>query len=140
MRYILLFLLFTCSARLAFSQQRLVEKNLEVGMYVKISKCKPKTKNFQAIDLYTKTRYPDSGIQIDTVTGEGVFERFFAPGDFDARRLPCSYGGKRYKIAAMRVFEVEGREKRVMICYTGNRLSMIWIELDKAVELKEIEL
>lgn len=138
MRAILGILLFFITG-FAFGQQRMIEKNLEVGMYVRVTKCKPGTKHFQGIDLYTKTRYPESGIEIDSATGEGVFERFFAPGDFDARRLPCSYGNKKYKVAALRVFDIEGEEKRVVICYTGNKLSMIWIELDKAVELKEIE-
>jgi hypothetical protein len=123
-----------------FAQYELVKKNIEVGMFVRIKKCKPGKKSFETMDLYTKTRYPETGIKIDTLSGEGVFENFFAPGDFDARRLPASYGNKKYKIAALRIFdEKDGKEKRVMICYTGNKRSMIWIEVDKAVAQKEIE-
>ncbi len=90
------------------------------------------------MDIYTKTRYPETGIKIDSASGEGIFENFFTPGDFDARRLPCEYGNKKYKIAALRVFETEGKEKRVMILYTSNKHSLIWVEFDKAVELKEL--
>lgn len=122
-----------------FAQQNKITKNIEVGMYIHINKCKPKAKAFINMDLYTKTRYPDAGIKIDSLTGDGVFENFFAPGDFDAKRLPASYGNKKYKIAALRIFEEEdGKERRVMICYTGNKRSMIWIEIDKALDANEI--
>jgi hypothetical protein len=93
------------------------------------------------MDMYRKTRIPTSTIEIDTATGDGIFENFFAPGDFDARRLPCDYGGKTYIVAALKVFEDKetGGERRVMILYTKEALTMIWVEFDKAVELKEIE-
>jgi hypothetical protein len=90
------------------------------------------------MDLYTKTRFPETGVKIDTLTGDGIFENFFAPGDFDAKRLPCEYGNKKYKVATLRIFEIDGKEKRVMILYTGKKLSLIWVEIDKALELKEI--
>lgn len=123
----------------AFAQKKYVDKNIEVGMLVKISKCKPQLKSFKGIDLYTKTRFPESFVKVDTVTGDGVFESFFSPGDFDTKPLPCQYSGKKYKIAAIRIFDVKREEKRVLICYTGSKRTMIWIEIDKALELKEVE-
>jgi hypothetical protein len=135
-RFLAVLLLLFSSAVFA---QKMVDKNIEVGMYVHINKCPQGKKSFENIDLYTKTRYPEAGIKIDSVTGDGIFENFFAPGDFDAKRLPASYGNKKYKIAALRIFEEDdGKERRVMICYTGKKLSMIWIEMDKALEAKEI--
>lgn len=125
----------------AVAQQQLIEKQIEVGMQIKITSCKKGSAAFVTMDMYRKTRIPEGKIQIDTLTGEGVFENFFAPGDFDARRLPCEYANKKYKVAALREFEDEKTKepKRVMILYTKDPYTMIWVEFDKAVELKEIE-
>lgn len=114
-------------------------QQIEVGQWVKLVGCKT-GKTFESMDIYTKTRFPDKGIAIDTITGDGVFENFFAPGDFDGKRLPCEYGNKKYKIATLRTFDKteDQPEKRVMILYTTDKLSMIWVEFDKAIELKEI--
>ena len=134
----ILLILFSILVCELFAQQKPINKNIEVGMMVQLGKCKSKTKNFESMDLYTKTRFPETGVKIDTLTGDGIFENFFAPGDFDAKRLPCEYGNKKYKVATLRIFEIDGKEKRVMILYTGNKLSLIWVEIDKALELKEI--
>jgi hypothetical protein len=125
----------------ATAQPTLVEKQLEIGMTVKITPCKKGSSSFEAMDMYRKTRIPTTAIQIDSATGEGIFENFFAPGDFDARRLPCDYGNKKYKVAALKIFEDKdtGEERRVLILYTKEALTMIWVEFDKAVALKEIE-
>ncbi len=134
-------LIFILLATIMFSStaQRLIEKNIEIGMTIVVKPCKKGSKSFESMDLYTKTRYPASGIQIDTPTGYGIFENFFSPGDFDAKRLPCIYGNKRYTVAALKIYMVEDKPKRVMVCYTSNPLAMIWIEFDKAIELNEIE-
>lgn len=126
--------------QVSFAQQ-LVEKQLEIGMLVKINSCKAGKTSFESMDMYRKTRIPDSTIEIDSATGEGIFENFFAPGDFDAKRAPCEYGNKKYRVAALRIFEDEetNTERRVMILYTKEPLTMLWVEFDKAVELKEIE-
>jgi hypothetical protein len=119
--------------------QPMVEKEIAVGMKVKIATCKDKGKSIESMDLYRKTRIPET-ILIDTATGEGIFESFFTQGDFDAKRLPCSYSNKSYIVAALRLFadEKTGIEKRVMILYTNEPYALIWVEFDKAIELKEI--
>ncbi len=139
MMRIFILLFFSNFITSAFAQQ-MVDKSIEIGMTVHINKCNATKKSFESMDIYTKTRYPKTGIKIDTLTGDGIFENFFAPGDFDAKRLPCEYGNKNFKIAAFRTFdEKDGKQRRVMICYTGKKRSMIWVEVDKALELKEIE-
>lgn len=119
-----------------------VVKNIEVGMYVTIGNCVKDKKEFRYLELYTKTRIPDAAIVIDSATGDGIFENFFGPGDFDAKPLPCSYSNQKYKVAALREFELKeedgGGTKRVMICYTPNNLSLIWVEFDEAAESNEI--
>jgi hypothetical protein len=47
-------------------------------------------------------------------------------------------GGYKYRIAAYHEFEDKGTTKRVLLCYTAYSLTLIWIELDKALELDEI--
>jgi hypothetical protein len=44
-------------------------------------------------------------------------------------------------VAALREFDDEKTKetKRVMILYTKDPYTMIWVEFDKAIELKEIE-
>src|SRR5450759_2670792 len=100
MKNIFFFFVFMLSINL-FAQKS-ANKNIEVGMTIHINKCKEK--QFVSMDVYTKTRYPESGIKIDSLTGDGVFENFFDPGDFDVKRLPASYGNQNYKIAALRVY------------------------------------
>lgn len=121
--------------------QTLVEKQIEIGMLVKITPCKKGKSSFEGMDMYRKTRIPTSRIEIDSATGDGIFENFFAPGDFDAKRVPCDYGNQKYRVAALRIFEDKdtGTERRVLILYTKEPLTMIWVEFDKAIELKEIE-
>jgi len=118
-----------------------VDKEIAVGMMVKIMPCKKGKKSFESMDSYRKTRIVPGQAVIDSATGDGVFENFFSPGDFDAKRLACEYGNKKYKVAALRVFDdpKTGKEKRVMILYTKDPLTVIWVEFDKAIELKEIE-
>lgn len=133
--------IFFVSATLHAQQQKEVEKEIAVGMMVKIPPCKKGVKHIQSMDMYRKTRMAHGETVIDSATGDGVFESFFAPGDFDATRLSCDYSNKKYKVAALRVFDDEksGKEKRVMILYTKDPLTVIWVEFDKAIELKEIE-
>jgi hypothetical protein len=121
--------------------QQLIDKEIVVGMKVKLPACGKNKKFIESMDIYRKTRIPEGDPVIDTATGEGLFEYFFAPGDFDVKRLPCEYGGKQYTVAALRVFDDEktGAERRVMLLYTKDPLSVIWIEFDKAIASKEIE-
>jgi hypothetical protein len=132
--------IFICLSNIfVVNAQKLIDKEIQIGMIVKINACKAKSKEFVSMDMYRKTLMPRE-IVIDSATGDGIFENFFAPGDFDAKRLPCEYGNKKYKVAALRIFEDEEtkQDKRVMILYTKDPLVLIWVEFDKAVELKEI--
>jgi hypothetical protein len=75
---------------------------------------------------------------VDSLSGEGLLDVFFSDKSIDAKRLPCSMGGFKYKIAALHEFAIEGQNKRVMLLYTSYPLTLIWVELDKALELGEI--
>ncbi len=130
--------LFTFMSSISFAQQSGEIKQIEVGGWVKILPCKKGQKNMKYIDLYSKTRFPEVQIKVDTLTGEGLMESFFTPGDFDAQRLPCRYTNKRYKVAALQELEADGKLKRVMLLYTDKKNELIWVEFDQAVEQGEV--
>lgn len=122
---------------LGTSAQDLIKKELEVGKYLKINSCKKGSTEFIAIDIYARTKTYNKK-KVDTLTGEGLLAAFFDDSSIDAKRLPCVMGGKKYKIAALHEFDDKGIPKRVVLCYTAYSLTLIWIELDKALELGEI--
>jgi hypothetical protein len=132
---IIIFFLIT---KASFAQDA-IEKNIEPGMYVKLTPCKIGSQ-YISMDVYTKTRFnANEKPSIDSTTGEGLFEYFFKPGDFDASRLPCTYGNKSYRVASLHLLpSQDGNEKRVMLLYTADPYKIIWVEFDKAVELEEI--
>jgi hypothetical protein len=139
-RYILLIVFAILFINLQ-AQMQMVEKVIEVGMVVKIGSCANGKKAFESMDQYVKTRYPANDIKRDSITGEGIFEWFFTTGDFDAKRLPCDYSNMLLKVAALR--ELPDKEhpdemRRVMFLYGKSPLELIWVEFDKAMELKEI--
>ncbi|OYU94948.1 MAG: hypothetical protein CFE21_14830 [Bacteroidetes bacterium B1(2017)] len=118
--------------------QGVEQKAIEVGQYIKIAKCKNGQPEFVSMDVYARTK-PYNKSKIDTLTGDGLLDAFFNDKSIDAKRLPCSMGGYKYKIAALHEFEEKGTTKRVMILYTAYPLTLIWVELDKAIELGELD-
>lgn len=117
--------------------QDLIKKELEVGKYLKINSCKKGSSEFVSIDVYARTKAYNKK-KVDSLSGEGLLSAFFDDSSIDAKRLPCVMGDKKYKIAALHEFDDKGISKRVVLCYTAYPLTLIWIELDKALELGEI--
>lgn len=140
MKYIFSLILFI-SGSVVFAQvnkEILVEKTMEVGQKLKIKPCKVGQTEFVSIDVYARTKPYDSKT-VNKATGDGLMEAFFSDKSIDAKRLPCVMGNQSYTIAAYHEFEVEKEIKRVVLCYTVYPLTLIWIELDKALELGEID-
>jgi len=120
-----------------FGQQRKI--NVEVGKYIQIAACKTKDKNFKGIDVYARTTAYDHS-NVDSINGDGLIAAFFSKdASIDAKRLPCSMGGRKYKIAALQEYETEKGIKKVVVCYTNYSLTLIWIDLDEAIKHKEIK-
>lgn len=108
-------------------------------MFVKTAACNKASKTFKNIDIYTKSLIPDTIIPIDSATGEGVYESFFVKGsEIDGKRLPCSYANKKFKVAALREFEIKGKPTRIMLLYGSSFNEMLWVVFDNAVEENEI--
>ena len=136
MRNLILCILIACSFKLLGQQRKI---NVEVGKYIQISACKTKDKNFKGIDVYARTTAYDRN-KVDSLSGEGLIAAFFSKdASIDAKRLPCSMGGKKYKIAALQEYETEKGLKKVVVCYTNYSLTLIWIDLDEAIKHKEIK-
>ena len=131
-----LFLFFSSIAVLAQAQTA-ENKSLEVGQFVRINACKNGQAEFVSMDVYARTKAYDKK-KVDSLSGEGLLDVFFSDKSIDAKRLPCNMGGFKYKIAALHEFAIEGQNKRVMLLYTSYPLTLIWVELDKALELGEI--
>jgi hypothetical protein len=117
--------------------QEIMPKAIEVGSYIKVNACKKGAVEFESMDVYARTKPYDKS-KIDTLTGEGLLDAFFNDKSIDAKRLPCVMGNHSYKIAALQEFEDKGVVKRVILCYTAYPLTLIWIELDRALALNEI--
>jgi len=128
-----IFLFFSC-----FLHAQIEVRNIEVGSLIKIVVCKKGQKNFESMDVYARESLMDKS-HVDSLSGEGIFEAFFKGSGIDAKRLPCIMGGRKYKIAALKEFEVDKKIKRVILCYTASPLTLIWIDLDRAIETKEID-
>jgi hypothetical protein len=136
MKNLILCILIACSFTLLGQQRKI---NVEVGKYIQISACKTKDKNFKGIDVYARTTAYDRN-KVDSLSGEGLIAAFFSKdASIDAKRLPCSMGGKKYKIAALQEYETENGLKKVVVCYTNYSLTLIWIDLDEANKHKEIK-
>ena len=59
---------------------------------------------YNYIDVYTKTRFTDSVLNYNPITGEGFYKTFFAEGDFDATRLSCDYANQKFTITSTQYF------------------------------------
>lgn len=110
---------------------------VNVGDSVIISACPPK--GFMHIQYYKKTRFSDPNATYDKATGDNFYEYFFSEGDFDAKHLPCEYGGKPYQIIAFKtlVDKTTGADRPVMFLDLGPN-TIAWVELPAAVEAMEI--
>ncbi len=130
--------LFTHMAWGQTTAEQVVEKTIEVGQKLRVKPCVSGKSEFVAMDVYARTK-PYNPKLVNKKTGEGLMEAFFNDKSIDAKRLPCVMGNHSYTIAAYHEFEVKGELKRVVLCYTNYPLTLIWIELDKAIALGEID-
>jgi hypothetical protein len=136
MRNLLLFL-FLYGLNPLLAQTSLQRKNLEVGDEIFIKPCKSGQKEILSMDIYSRTK-PYNKKKVNKATGEGFFDEFFNDKSIDAKPLPCIMSGKKYKVAALQEFNVNGNIKRVVLCYSGYDLTIIWIEFDQALLNGEI--
>lgn len=115
------------------------ELNLQIGDTVTfVSNCDSGTFNY--IDLYTKTRYLDSNVVYDTLTGDGFYQAFFFDGDFNAERLPCSYSNQKFIITSAQYFtDNKTKEDRLVVFVRLESWDKVaWIEFIDAYEASEV--
>lgn len=130
--------IFCFSPFLIKAQQRQV--NIEVGDTLLISTCKKGAKSFESMDLFVKTRIIDTSLTFNYETGDDFYDWYFGTGgDFDSRRLPCTFGGRKFRVMALNEFpNDDGTNRMVILGQLDNERTVIWVELNKAVELREL--
>lgn len=120
----------------SFSQE---EKELGIGDSVYFGQCKGDQYVF--VDLYTKTRWENTTLTYNREDGTGFYEYFFTTGDFDIKRLPCSFANSRGVITAIQVIEEDGKTPRTVLFVTlEENVKVAWIEAEKAFESGEVEI
>lgn len=129
--------LFCIISVFVYAQSNLINKQLNVGDYIYIKPCKKGAKEILSMDVYTRTT-PYNAKKVNQQTGDGLFEEFFNDKNIEAKPLPCVMSGKKYKVASLHEFNVNGQYKRVVLCYTNYHLTIIWIEFDLALMNQEI--
>jgi hypothetical protein len=94
---------------------------------------------YNYIDVYTKTRFSDSVLNYNPITGEGFYKTFFAEGDFDARRLSCDYADQKFTITSTQYFtdNKTGEDRFVVFVMIGD-WKVAWVEFIDAYEAGEI--
>ncbi|MFN4084085.1 MAG: hypothetical protein ACK4K9_10680 [Bacteroidia bacterium] len=136
MKYFLTIIFIACVFNLS-AQTNTIQKDLNVGDYIFIKPCKKNAKEILSMDVYTRTT-PYNKKKVNEKTGDGLFDEFFSDKSIEAKPLPCIMSGQRYKVASLQEFNVNGQYKRVVLCYTGHHLTIIWIEFDQALMKNEI--
>lgn len=112
-------------------------RNVNVGDSVYISACP--AKGFLYIQYYRKTRFPNPNASYNKATGEDFYEYFFTDGDFDAKYLPCEYGGKKYKIISIRTLLDKNTGSDITVMFLELGLNTVaWVALPQAVDAMEI--
>ena len=97
---------------------------------------------YNAMDLITKTRFPNLGkTSYNKETGEGFYTYFFLDGDMDGQRLPCNYENKKCKIVSSQTLkDKSGKERLVVFGELKEGMQVVWIEIEMAFENGEISL
>lgn len=117
--------------------QKTEEIQLAVGDTLQFSKCSGG--NYLYMDIYTKTRFEPNDDTFNVETGEGFYHYFFATGDFDATKLPCSYSGQKVTIVAFQdVEDNETHEIRSIILVKLAEHTVVWIEFLPAYNNDEV--
>lgn len=96
--------------------------------------------SFKYIDICVKTRYLDTVLQFNPFTGVGFYKTFFAEGDFDVKRLPCSYAGRKFTIVSTENFTDKntGLDRFVVFVMLDDWKQVAWIEFISAYEAGEV--
>ncbi len=97
--------------------------------------------NYLYIDQYVKTRIELGEPPFNKETGEGFYKFFFANGDFDVKKLPASFAGKKVVIVSFQDVEDNNtKEVRTIVLATYEDIyHIVWIEMQQALENGEIQ-
>ena len=101
---------------------------------------------FLHIDAIRKTRWPDTPIPYDTITGQGLYASFFGSGDFNLAKLPGSYAGKALLILGVDEVSVKSeipnspsRWVKVVFLQADIPNTVFWVDFEQAVQTGELQ-
>ncbi len=130
----ILLLLFISTS---FATAQVREISLQVGDSLTLGPCTDSSQ-FAHIDLMIKTRWPNPEATYDTLSGKGFYNWYF-DGDVDSRRLPCSYARARFRIASYHTYtNDDGSQRTVIFGQFIDHATVLWIEIEKAIESGEV--
>lgn len=113
------------------------EISLNIGDSLSLGKCTDSAQ-FAHIDIMIKTRTPNPEATFDSISGKGFYNWFF-DGDIDSRRLPCSFSGMRFRIASYHTYKNDdGSQRTVIFGQFIDQRTVLWIEIEKAIESGEV--
>ncbi len=132
-------LLFPCLALLISSEKIQAQAiDLVVGDSLYLGFCTGDSVEYAHIDVLVKTRFPHPEATYNRETGEGFYSWFFN-GDIDSRRLPCTFLGMKFRIAAIHTYPNEdGSTRTVVFGQILNEATVLWIEIAPALESREV--
>ena len=136
-KYTLLLSLLFCLITLQNAQAQNRQIELKVGDSLSLGSCLDSSE-FKYIDILIKTRWPDPNAIYNEVTGEGFYDWFFT-GDIDSRRLPCGFEGTKFRVASFHTYRNDdGTKRTVVFGQLINKDTVLWIEIEKAIQSKEV--
>jgi hypothetical protein len=112
---------------------------LKVGNKLFVNACQGNKPEFNGIEVYSRTDMYDK-TNVDSLTGQGLSKAFFDTKSLDGKRLPCSMGGRAYKIAAIDKYTEKGVTHTIVLLYDYYPLNLLLLDYENAIFNKEISI
>jgi hypothetical protein len=133
MKYWIILLFATCNSLFAQEDASLVGDSMFLGQ--------PAGESFTKVFYMQKTRIDPSNAVYDTLTGAGFHDAFFGKGDFDAKELGAEWAGKGLALLSIELLgDKQGNVRYVAFLNSGNPLGVIWVELEEAARVGELQI
>jgi hypothetical protein len=137
MKKVTIFFILCLFQTILFAQQKnnLV---LKVGNKLKLNPCTENKNQFVGIELYSRADMYDKST-VDSLTGKGLTAAFFETKTLEGKRLPCSMGGRAYKIASVDTFIDKNVKHTVVLLYDYYPLNLLLVDYETAMLNQEID-
>lgn len=135
--YTLFIIASACLLNLQNAQAQTRQIELKVGDSLTLGPCN-QNPEYEYIDILIKTRWPNPDAIYNVITGEGFYDWFFN-GDIDSRRLPCTFNNMKFRVASFHTYtNDDGSKRTVVFGQLINKDTVLWIEIEKAIQSGEV--